>query len=108
VIDALSELLAKYRAAKNRDPRVGHAIVVGADGASLLLQELFARVNPRGVTITPDMDELFRYEGVPVRLRIQCVEGHAFVVPNEGVAAPSCCDQTCVQTLMLALKRGDA
>lgn len=89
------------------DLRNGWTIVVDVGGAQALLREVFFRQMP-GVIVSSDSDELFRLDGIPIRLRYGVPYGSAFCILERQVPERSCCDATAMSTLLCCMSRGDA
>lgn len=81
-----------------------HSYVIGVPGAIRALRVALFRGHPK-VTFSQDPDELFGWEGVSVRLRIDVDSSMIYVAPNHEIRARSCCDKTALATILAGMGR---
>jgi hypothetical protein len=85
----------------------GFCFIVSPDGAAMFLRDLFGAHSPIDhVRIDSDPDCLFLYQGIPVRVRVDSPPGRCFVVLNENVVKPRCCDYTSMAVLLTGMREG--
>lgn len=78
------------------------SIIVAVDGAVALMREVFF-TNNKKVEFTDDPDELFLFDGIPVRLRVKAHPGIAVMAKTVDIMPRSCCDQTACITMAMAM-----
>lgn len=78
------------------------SIIVAIDGAVQLMREVFFRKHEK-VEFTDEPDELFLYDGIPVRLRVKAHPGIAVMAKTSSVVPRSCCDQTACITMAVTM-----
>jgi len=77
-------------------------VIVSADGAVQLLREAFYSQNKK-IDFTEEPDELFIYDGVPVKLRVQAHPGIATLARTDDLPPRTCCDKTAVIAMAYAM-----
>lgn len=105
IVRQFDMMVRDYRRGSGLDPRDGHSIVIGIDGAVILLRALSWSGHVR-MTFTHDEDELVRFDDIPIRLR-ENATGQVAVLPDHHVPPRSCCDRTAMFTLMIAHSRSN-
>ena len=83
------------------------SIIVSVDGAISLMRDVFF-TRDKKVDFTDEPDELFVYDGVPVRLRVIAHPGIATMARTADLPPRSCCDKTAVTTMVMTMTRVNA
>lgn len=105
-IERIGALFDDYRLKMGVDPMRNHVLVYGVAAANSLLREIFFMPNNPNVAMTNEHDEVFTYNGVPVRLRYQCHAQMVYVLPVSECPPRRCCDEAAMQTMLVCLNRG--
>lgn len=88
--------------------RGGRYVLVGPDGAMAIMRAMMFGIGTRGVVMSSEIDEIALIDGVPVIMRHDAPIDQAVIVTRDQFPDRRCCDVTCIQTMVMALCRGNA
>jgi len=100
MLEDLAHMIKQCRDVRSTDEM---SILVAPDSGLQLMREAMMSRGTK-ITWTDDPDELFIYDGVPIRVRVCVSPGIASIYKE--VPERSCCDKTAMVVMAIALSKG--